>query len=59
MTIIKQAEENNCKVVMTEKDYYRIKKYNFDGIDYLKLKLEIDNKDQLINKIFENLNENN
>ena len=59
LTIIKQAEENNCKVVMTEKDYHRIKKYNFAGIEYLKLKLEIDNKDQLINKIFENLNENN
>ena len=59
LTIIKQAEENNCKVVMTEKDYHRIKKYNFDGIEYLKLKLEIDNKDKLINKIFENLNENN
>tara|TARA_B100000941_G_scaffold286333_1_gene259712 strand:+ start:540 stop:1478 length:939 start_codon:yes stop_codon:yes gene_type:complete len=59
LTIIKQAEENNCKVVMTEKDYHRIKKYNFDGIEYLKLKLEIDNKDKLISKIFENLNENN
>ena len=54
LSIIKQAEENNCKIIITEKDYHRIKKYNFDGIEYLKLKLEIDNKDQLINKIFEN-----
>ena len=59
LNIIKQAEENNCKIIITEKDYHRIKKYNFDGIEYLKLKLEIDNKDKLINKIFENLNENN
>ena len=59
LSIIKQAEQNNCKIITTEKDYHRIKKYNFAGIEYLKLKLEIDNKDQLINKIFENLNENN
>ena len=59
LSIVKQAEENNCKIITTEKDYHRIKKYNFDGIEYLKLKLEIDNKDKLINQIFENLNENN
>ena len=59
LTIIKQAKENDCRIIITEKDYHRIKKYNFDGIEILKLKLEIENKEQLINKVIENLNENN
>tara|TARA_A100001388_G_C28765194_1_gene500302 strand:+ start:1569 stop:2507 length:939 start_codon:yes stop_codon:yes gene_type:complete len=58
LDILKQAKENNCKIVVTEKDYYRIKKYNFDGIEHLRLKLEIENKDQLVNEILKNLNEN-
>ena len=35
LNILKQAKENNCKIVVTEKDYYRIKKYNFDGFEQI------------------------
>tara|TARA_B100000963_G_scaffold193697_1_gene168577 strand:- start:102 stop:1040 length:939 start_codon:yes stop_codon:yes gene_type:complete len=59
LDILKEAENNNCKLILTEKDFYRIKKYNFKEIEYLKLKLEVKNKQKLINKILENLNESN
>ena len=39
---------------MTEKDFYKIEKYNFKEINYLKVKLEIKNKEQLIDKIISN-----
>ena len=37
---------------MTEKDYFKVKKYSFsDKFQFLKVNLEIENKDKLIKKI--------
>ena len=36
---------------MTEKDFYKIKEFNLKKIDYLKVSLEIKEKQKLINKI--------
>jgi tetraacyldisaccharide-1-P 4'-kinase len=36
---------------MTEKDYYKIKHFNIDKINYLKVSLEIKEKTKLINTI--------
>jgi len=49
--IIKEAEENNYQIVMTEKDYYKVKDFNFKNIMYLKLKLEIENSNNLMERI--------
>lgn len=49
--IIEEAKKNNWEIVTTEKDYYRIKNFGFENIKYLELKLEISNKDKLINQI--------
>ena len=54
LDIIKEANDKNYKIIMTEKDFYKIEKYNFKEINYLKVKLEIKNKEQLINKIISN-----
>ena len=35
---------------MTEKDYFRIKEFNLEEIEFLKVELEIKNKDQLIKR---------
>ena len=43
--------KNNCELITTEKDYLRIKKYNLTNINYLKIKLEIPKKEELINLI--------
>ena len=36
---------------MTEKDYYKIKDFNFKEIDYLKVELEIKKKKKFLEKI--------
>ena len=53
LKIIEEAKDNNCKVIMTEKDYYRIKKFNNRNLEYLKVSLEIKNKKKFIDKILE------
>ena len=36
---------------MTEKDYHRVKDYNFTEINYIKVKLEIAEKKEFLNKV--------
>ena len=49
--IIDEAENKNYKIIMTEKDYYKIKDFKFDKIDYLKISLEVNKKEEFINKV--------
>ena len=51
LNIIDEAKKNNCQVLTTEKDYYRIKDYKFDEIKYLKISVQINNKEKLIDRI--------
>ena len=51
VNIVKYAEERNLQIVMTEKDYFKIKKFNYNEIKYLKIKLKIDNCEKLIKLI--------
>ncbi len=50
-TIINEAEKNNYKIIMTEKDFFKIKNYKLEKISYLKVSLEIDKKEKLIKRI--------
>ena len=45
--IISEAETFGCEIVMTEKDYYKIKNFNFKNINYLKVSLVIEEQDNL------------
>ena len=49
--MIDESFKNNLELVTTEKDYFRIKHYGFKHIKFLKIKLEILEKDKLINQI--------
>lgn len=49
--IIDNADKENLKVIMTEKDYFKIKKFGLDNLNYLKVSLEINEREKLINKI--------
>lgn len=49
--IIDEAELNNCEIIMTEKDYYKINSFKLGKINYLRVKLEIKEFQELINKI--------
>ncbi len=51
LNIINDARKNGYQVVMTEKDYYRVKDYNFTEIHYIKIKLEIAEKKEFLNKV--------
>ncbi len=51
--IVETAEENDLDIIMTEKDYYKVKKFNLKKINYLKVSLEIPNKEKLLGKIKE------
>ena len=42
--IIDEAKGKNSQVVMTEKDFFRIKDYKIKKIKHLKVNLEIQNK---------------
>jgi len=49
--LINYAKKNNCEVVTTEKDFLRISKYDLQDIKYLKVKLEVINKEKLLEKV--------
>ena len=51
LSILKEAKRNNCELIMTEKDYFKLKKFNLKSLNYLKLSFEIKNKRKLLNKI--------
>ena len=35
--LLNEAEKKNCKIIMTEKDYYKIKNFKLKELDYLKV----------------------
>ena len=43
---------------MTEKDYFKIKDFNLDNINYIKVDLEIENKQKLIERIIKLYDQN-
>ena len=51
--IVNEADRENLQIIVTEKDYYKLKKFKLDKIRYLKIILKIDNQGELINMIKE------
>ena len=49
--IIDKADKQKYQIVMTEKDYYKIKDFNFNKIRYLKIELELQKKEEVIKNI--------
>ena len=49
--IIEEAKEKNLKIVMTEKDFFKINDFGFTELSYLKVSLIIYNKEKLIDRI--------
>ena len=57
--IVEKAINKNYQIIMTEKDYFKIKDFKIDKIGYLKVSLEINEKDKFIkriNKIYDKKN---
>ena len=55
--IISKSQKNNLKIITTEKDFMKIKKFNLTNIDFVEVKLIIKNEKEFIdflkNKIYE------
>ena len=51
--MINESLKNDCELITTEKDYFRIKDLGFDKIQYLKIELKIFEKEKIINKILD------
>ena len=49
--IVEKAKKENCQIIMTEKDFLRIEDLKNDIIKFLKIKLEIKDKEKLIENI--------
>ena len=51
--IIFEAERCSCEIVMTEKDYFKIKDFNLKNINYLKVSLVLDEQENLFSMVKE------
>jgi len=49
--IIDEAKSNNFQIIMTEKDYFKVNKYKLEKINYLKVTLEINEKEKFLSKV--------
>ena len=49
--ILKEADNLNCKVITTEKDFLRIENLNTNRLKFIKSELQIIDEDKLINYI--------
>ena len=49
--IIEEAKEKNLKIIMTEKDFFKVSDFGFTELNYIKVSLTIHNKEKLIRRI--------
>ena len=46
--IMKEAEDDKAEIIMTEKDYYKLKNFKLNKLNFLKVSLEIVQKNELL-----------
>ena len=51
--LVEEAKRTNYEIIMTEKDYLRVKDFKIENLNYLKVMLEINKQDELLAKIKE------
>ena len=49
--IIQEAKDNDCKIILTEKDYYKVKDFSLERMVCLKVDLSIDEKENFLDAI--------
>ena len=53
--IVQNVKNKNYQIITTEKDFYKVKEFDIKDINYLKLSLEIEKKEEfmkLINEVY-------
>jgi tetraacyldisaccharide 4'-kinase len=48
-----EVKSNNYQIIMTEKDYFKMKDFNIDNIEYLEISLDIKEKEKFIKTIYQ------
>ena len=56
--ILKEAKEKKLQIIMTEKDYFKIRDYKINKIEYVKVSLKIKSQKKLIARIKKIYDEN-
>ena len=51
--LVEEAKKTNYEIIMTEKDYLRVKDFKIENLNYLKVMLEINKQDELLATIKE------
>ncbi len=51
--LVEEAKRTNYEIIMTEKDYLRVKDFKIENLNYLKVMLEINKQDELLATIKE------
>ena len=51
--LVEEAKRTNYEIIMTEKDYLRVKDFKIENLNYLKVMLEINKQDELLANIKE------
>ncbi len=51
--IIVRAKSKNLQIMMTEKDYFKVKHFKLEKLKFLKVSLEINKKQEFLNKVNE------
>ena len=51
--LVEEAKKTNYEIIMTEKDYFKVKDFKIENLNYLKVMLEINKQDELLAKIKE------
>ena len=57
--ILEEAKDKNYHIITTKKNYFKIKKFNIEKIDFLEVILEVDEKEKFIKTIYKLYNANN
>ena len=57
--LIEEADKNNYQILMTEKDYFKVKDMSHNNIKYLKVSLDINEKEKFLNEITKLYAQNN
>ena len=53
--MIEESDKNNLELITTEKDFYRIKDIGFNKLKYLKIDIEVKEKNNLMSEILSHL----
>ena len=59
LKLLEKAKKNECQIITTEKDFYKVKDFKHDNIRFLKIAFELNDKKKLLKILSKLYYENN